>query len=143
MSALYGAGEVGKSRVLLQLSVAVIDEQDGPMLPTDPLATGEAARDVPEVREHGTVVMLTWEDEVDELKRRVRLLRNAGAIPEGVTTVTLGDRLRVVDMRAVGGPLWAPRPDGSRHVASEGDWTAAGRRLLALMDAQPPAARAG
>ena len=65
VSAIYGAGEAGKSRLLLQLALAVIRDTDGPVLPVDPLSTGPAAV-APFVRSHGAAVLLTWEDEVDE-----------------------------------------------------------------------------
>ena len=140
VSAVYGAGEVGKSRFLLQLAIAVIRDVDGPMLPTDPTSTGTATAAVaPMVQTHGRAVLLTWEDEVDEVRRRLRLATNAGAVPKDVTRSALEDRLQVIDMRAIGGPLWAPRADGTRHTSTEGEWTEAGRRLLALMERDRPA----
>ena len=138
LAALYGEGDGGKSRLLLQLALAVIRDEDGPMLPLDAQATGQADPKVPLAMEHGRTIILTWEDEVDEFRRRVALAGNAGAVPSGVTTARLEERLQIVDMRAVGGPLWAPCPDGSRHIATEGTWTEAGSRLLALMERDRP-----
>ena len=69
----------------------------------------------------------------------MHLATNAGVVPDDVTRAVLADRLRVVDMRALGGPLWAPRADGTRHTSTEGEWTPAGRRLLALMERDRPA----
>ena len=127
LSALYGPGEVGKSRLLLQLALAVIDPADGPLLPGH-------GPDIPVVRTHGAAVLVTWEDEADEVARRYHMARRAGAVPVGADPDV---HLRVVDMRQVGGPLWAPGAGG--HVSTEGSWTEAGRQLLALMERDRPA----
>ena len=134
VSALYGAGESGKSRFTLQLALGVVGESDAPVVPA---YSGDVV-DIPTVRSHGPVLLVTWEDEPDELRRRVAAVRATAAGPE-VNAAALQERLGVIDMRAVGGPLWAPRADGSRHTSTEGEWTEAGRRLLATMERDRPA----
>ena len=126
LCALYGAGGTGKSLLALQLANAVM--HGGPVLPIrgpnrKVLRDAHAAlRDVPST---GSVLWLTWEDEVAEILRRWRALHEAGAI-----TVPWPDpeRLHVVDMRAVGGPLWGPTAD--HHVATVATWTDAGKRFV-------------
>ena len=138
VSALYGPGESGKSRFTLQLALGVVGGADVPVVPMLPGSTSPAKVDIPRVRRHGRVLLVTWEDETDEIRRRAAALR---ATPGGpaVDPEVLADRLRVIDMRAVGGPLWAPRAAGSRHTSTEGEWTEAGRRLLATIDRDRPA----
>ena len=137
VATIYGDGAIGKSRMLLQLALAVICDEDGPMLPRDREVGPDV--EVPLVLEHGPVVIVTWEDEIDEFRRRMAFARNAGVVPAGVTAEVLHQRLQVINMRAIGGPLWAPRRNGSLHISTEGTWTEAGLRLLALMKQQRPA----
>ena len=142
VSALYGPGESGKSRFTLQLALGVVGSADVPvvpLLPGTPTPTPTPARvDIPRVRRHGPVLLVTWEDETDEIRRRAAAVRATPGGPS-VAPEVLRERLRVIDMRAVGGPLWAPRADGSRHTSTEGEWTAAGRRLLETIDRDRPA----
>ena len=138
VSALYGPGESGKSRMTLQLALGVVGETDVPVVPVRPETTAPGALDIPRVRRHGPVLMVTWEDETDEIRRRAAAVQATPGGSAGDPEV-LRERLRVIDMRAVGGPLWAPRADGSRHTSTEGEWTEAGRRLLETVDRDRPA----
>lgn len=132
LSSLHGHGEVGKTRLVLQIAVAVA-RGSGPMLPWDPEATGptdlKARGDVPCIGlgRPGRVLILSWEDEVEEFGRRLNLARAAGAVDPGEPDP---EAVRVVNMRRIGGPLWAPSAAGSGHVSTRGEWTPAGRRLL-------------
>ena len=143
LTSLYGRGAVGKSRLTLQLALAVASPDPVPLVPAAPDRAREAwTAALPRVREHGRVVFLTWEDEVHELVRRVHMLERAGAFPPRLGLAELKDLVSVCDMRAMGGgPLWGPaETGGSRHVATAGEWTPAGRRFLALLEApEPPA----
>ena len=130
LSAFYGEGAAGKSRLVLQIAAAVV-AGGGPVIARDPEAIPSdllELRDVPEVRASGGRVMLvTWEDEPDEIARRWSFAHNADAI----TGPHPGDRVRILNMRAIGGALWAPHARGSRHTSTAGEWTEAGRRVLA------------
>ena len=123
LSALYGAGEVGKSRLALQLAAAVACEHDEPIARVDQTAPPDEPP--PMVTEHGPVLMLSWEDEADEISRRWSMARNANALPPADR-----DRVHLLDMRRIGGSLWAPRREGTRHTSTEGTWTDTGRRLI-------------
>ena len=131
LAAVYGRGEVGKSRLMLQVAHAVAC--GGPVLPWDPDVSGgaDAVRgDVPEVTGGGRVLLVTWEDEAAEVRRRWRMAHAAGA----VTTDRMPAEIAILDMRRHGaGPLWAPHGKGSGHVSTRGEWTEAGRRILAML----------
>ena len=149
LSALYGDGEAGKSRLLLQLACAVIQDEDGYMLPWDADRAIErvtrnksgvvAVAEPPLVRRHGYAVLVTWEDEPEEMVRRIWMAGRAGALPEptGAFAAQLQNHLYVVNMREIGGPLWAPHA-GSRHTSTEGTWTRAGHAVLARMAEDGP-----
>lgn len=128
LAALYGAGAVGKSRLVLQLAAAVITGT-GPIIACDPAAIRDdevaAIGDVPTVQQQGRVLLVTWEDEPDEIARRWQLAGHALPNPENP-----GDALAVLNMRTLGGSLWAPHAGGSRHTSTAGEWTASGHRLL-------------
>ena len=138
VSALYGPGESGKSRLTLQLALGVVGSVDAPVVPMLPSTSAPGSLLIPRVRRHGSVLLVTWEDEVDEIKRRIAAIAATGGGPS-VSPQVLREKLRVLDMRAVGGPLWAPRAEGSRHTSTEGEWTEAGRRLLGTIGRDRPA----
>ena len=128
LAAVYGRGEVGKSRLMLQVAHAVTC--GGFVLPWDPdVSAPDTVRgDVPEVTGGGRVLLVTWEDEADEVRRRWRMAHAAGA----VTTDRMPAEIAILDMRRHGaGALWGPK--GFGHVSTRGDWTAAGRRVLAML----------
>ena len=132
LAAVYGRGEVGKSRLMIQVAHAVAC--GGPILPWDPEVSGaDAVRgDVPEVNGGGRVLLVTWEDEAEEVRRRWRMAHAAGA----VTSDRMPAKIAILDMRRHGaGALWAPNVKGSGHVATRGEWTPAGRRVLAMLPA--------
>ncbi len=129
LASIYGRGEAGKSRLLLHVAHAVAC--GGPVLPWDPDVKDDAVRgDVPEVADGGRVLLVTWEDEAAEVRRRWRMAHAAGA----VDTKQMPAEIAILDMRRHGaGPLWAPHGKGSGHVSTRGEWTEAGRRILAML----------
>ena len=126
---LTGSGGRGKSRLALQLAAALAS--DAPAWPV-PWATSGATGPLPSDRHPPTlprtgaavpVVVASWEDEADEVHRR--LIAQPVPVPE------LADRLHYVDA-AEWGPLWAPV--GTAHVQTVAELTAAGRRLRRLCE---------
>ena len=128
---LTGSGGRGKSRLALQLAAALA--ADGaewplPWLTADERRTRSGAVDHPLTlpptdRGGAPVVIASWEDEADEVHRRLRA--------QPVPVSALGDRLHYVDA-AEWGPLWAPV--GTAHVQTVAELTAAGRRLRRLCE---------
>lgn len=136
LASLYGAGGAGKSRLAMQVAAAVM--HGGPPLPArfDGAGRDHAAELEMEasgmagVRGGGQrVLWLSWEDELDEFRRRWAMAVAADAVPAAGPDPKL---LTYVDMRGVGGPLWAP--GGTGHIANRADWTMAGRRFLKTLE---------
>jgi len=134
LCSLYGVGGSGKSLLSLQLAAGLMD--GSPPLAVDP-GIGSANRDKlrgdwPVMRPGGNprrVLMLTWEDERDEVLRRWRMAHHAGAIKQAYPDP---DRLALVDMRKIGGPLWGPQE--GLHVSTAATWTPTGKRFLASLE---------
>ena len=143
LALLTGAGESGKSRLLVQIAAGVAYDGDKPMLPMVSGAAADATQAVaqhrgapdeaPHVRRHGRAIIVTWEDETNEFQRRIHQAAAASAVPPLETWI---ERFHVVNMRAIGGPIWGPRPGSYGAV---GAWTEAGHRLLALLERDRPA----
>ena len=110
---LTGEGAVGKSRLAIQLCAAVATG-DPTWLPGGP----ELAPDDPAV-----AVLVTWEDEKDEIARRLRAARGGDAAPAAV-----GNRFVRVGL-AGAGPLWEPDRTGSGHIATVAGLSETGRWL--------------
>ena len=133
LAALYGAGGAGKSRLALQLAAAVM--HGGPPLrpakavtnPMTFMAERPVLQDLP-MNQQGRVIWLTWEDEAAEVLRRWRMAHHAGAIAAPFPTP---DKLTLVDMRKIGGPLWGP--ERGRYVSTAATWTDAGKEFLATL----------
>ncbi|MCY4005776.1 MAG: AAA family ATPase [Rhodobacteraceae bacterium] len=132
LTSLYGAGGAGKSRLALQLAASLM--HGGSPLAITP---GTSDADLADLRSSGMgkmqegglrVLWLSWEDETAEFLRRWRMAWQAGAV-----TVEYPDpaRLSLVDMREIGGPLWAP--EGNGHISNRATWTAAGMRFLSSL----------
>ena len=146
LSAVYGEGEAGKSRLLLQLAAAVIVPADDdrrkrvPFLEADPDALAKhgdgthAAARTPIVREAGRVLIVSWEDECEEYHRRTRFARNAKAWPLECGDEEMAANFELADMQELGGAIWAPYQAGSQHTNTKGEWTDAGRALLRRLD---------
>ena len=128
---LTGSGGRGKSRLALQLAAALAAagaEWPLPWLTADERRTRSGAVDHPLTlpptdRGGAPVVVASWEDEADEVHRRL--------IDQPVPVSALADRLHYVDA-AEWGPLWAPV--GTAHVQTVAELTAAGRRLRRLCE---------
>ena len=122
---LSGQGGRGKSRLALMLADGIAAGEDG-WLPGGPKLVPSAA---------GTVVIATWEDEPDELFRRLcdnpavnELQRREGIKLGEVLDQRLADRLHVLDFAGIGA-LWEPAQGGSRHTSTLGALSAAGEFL--------------
>ena len=102
---LSGQGGAGKSRLALQLALALVEGRK------DWLPGG------PDLVDSGPAVVATWEDEPDEIARRLP------GNPDRL--VALEDKLHVLDF-AGKGAFWQPPADGSRHTSTLGELTLAG-----------------
>lgn len=135
-----GKGGGGKSRLALQLAAALAANASMWIKPwrttSRATAPGVPLRADDEPGEPVNVVLATWEDEADELARRLWNLGAAGPWegpvgPDGSNPAPSAGhcaRLHVADM-AGAGPLWAPATGGSRHTSTMGTLTGKGRWL--------------
>ena len=105
---LSGQGGAGKSRLALQLALALVERRKN-WLP-----------DGPDLVDSGPAVIATWEDEPNEVARRLR-----GMVETQDRLEDLKDRLHVLDF-AGKGAFWQPPADGSRHTSTLGELTLAG-----------------
>ena len=128
LAVLTGPGGGGKSILALQLAVAVSGTADPERfwLPTwlPPATKGGPFRMIDaDLPREQVAVYASYEDEAAEQQRRWQRLRAP------LETDSIGDRLRYVNLRRSGEPLWAPPADenGYAHPAAP---TATGRRLL-------------
>ena len=133
---LTGKGGRGKSRLALQVAAALAadgDEwplpwraQDARAVPVRGAGVVDHPPTLPQTAARGVpVVVASWEDERDEVHRRL--------LAGHVAVDRLGDRLHYVDV-ATWGPLWAPAAGGSGHVQTLAELTGAGRRLRRLCE---------
>ena len=120
---LTGPGGVGKSRLVLQLAAGVAsgggqaDEWiEAPDM--DTLRLGQASS-----TDGDCVVYASWEDEPEEIYRRLAQVSGDGA---PWVTPTLLQNLHLVDMAGLG-PIWAPGT--GRHISTIAAITNAGQRL--------------
>ena len=129
---LSGRGGRGKSRLALQLAARLAAGQGGVFIP--PATTGDTAAVVkmlhPLNGDLGLVVYASWEDEREEVGRRLAAMADDGL----VDVKSLRGRLRFIDLRGVG-PLWAPAAGGSGHVQTRAALTSAGGRVRATCEA--------
>ena len=119
---LTGPGGVGKSRLVLQLAAGIVSggEEDAWIgAPRDVLSLGAGVE-----TEGSPVVYASWEDEPEEVWRRLSAISSQTAAP-WVTPERLA-QLHVADM-AGHGPIWAP--NGSRHISAMATITEAGQEL--------------
>lgn len=134
LASLYGHGGTGKSRLAMQIAAALM-HGGYPIRPSGDLAdVADRPGIMREIRDGGgkRVLWLSWEDETSEFVRRWKLAHAAEAIR--AEHPAEGGLFRYVDMRKIGGALWEPRPDGSRHTSTQGDWTRVGRDFLATLE---------
>ena len=105
---LSGQGGAGKSRLALQLAAAMAEKR------AEWLPHGLS------LAQFGPAVIATWEDEPDEITRRLR-----GMVETQDRLEALKDRLHVLDF-AGKGAFWQPVEGGSRHTSTMGELTLAG-----------------
>ena len=105
---LSGQGGAGKSRLALQLAAAMAEKR------AEWLPHGLS------LAQFGPAVIATWEDEPDEITRRLR-----GMVEPQDRLEALKDRLHVLDF-AGKGAFWQPVEGGSRHTSTLGELTLAG-----------------
>ena len=117
---ITGTGGNGKSYVMLALARAMANPERWDILP--PGEDPPIWIDWP-IQEGGPVIWLTWEDEPEEIDRR--LGRDGRA--------DVGEALHVVDL-AEHGPLWAPKPSGSGHTSTVAGLTPTGRAVRSLAE---------
>ena len=121
---LTGQGGVGKSRLVMQLAAGTAsggdtDEDAWIAAPKDTLSLGSAVEPA-----GSPVVYASWEDEPDEIWRRLSEISGEAApwvTPERTR------QLHVADM-AGHGPIWAPE-GGSRHISTMATLTGVGYEL--------------
>ena len=96
---LTGTGKVGKSRLALQLAAALASDTDQWLPSGARLASSDPA----------VAVIASWEDEADELQRRLHEIGRMQFPP--MSPASVEDRLRFV--HPVGGSLWAEGEAGA------------------------------
>ena len=117
---LSGRGGRGKSRLALQLSARLAGKLQGPVL------RGSAPA-LHIDRAHGPVVYVSWEDERDEIGRRLKSM----AIDGLVDIKCQENRLLFLDLRREG-PLWAP--GAGQHMQTLAALTDVGGRVRATAE---------
>lgn len=123
-----GAGETGKSRIMLQLAVAVAtntpwipgkgDVESNDIAPPPGLAEGIGVA----LADPAAVVYASWEDELDESERRHR---NSLAWANTASQPDVKQNLHLVEVIGEGA-LWEPGgddPGASRHTSVKGGQT--------------------
>ena len=122
LSVLTGAGGAGKSRIALQLAVAVATGANHFIWPANgPVRiTGTKA---PELLATGPVVFAAWETR--KLAWQNRLAAVCGHLADEIAK--LSDRLHYINMRPEGG-LWGA--ERGAHTSTAGNWLAGGGTLL-------------
>lgn len=134
ISVLSGAGGAGKSRIALQLAVAVADGSET-WLDSGSGAARLTGLQAPAVQLQGPVVFAAWET------RRVAFANRLAAIcgqdsERAQRMERLKGRLHYVNMRPAGG-LWGAAP--REHTSTAGGWLAGGdalRRYVTRVDAR-------
>ena len=130
---ISGRGGRGKSRLVLQLAARMASEtpKDGHVLLDGAYVEGLKETESRQGNRHpftldrahcGPVVFASWEDERDEVGRRLAAM----AEDKLVDVAGLKDRFLYLDLRGKG-PLWSPAED--RHVQTLARLTMAGHRV--------------
>lgn len=112
---LTGTGGNGKSRLAIQLAGAIAAGDTTWLSGGPELATAAPA----------TAILATWEDDKDEVARRLRAARGGDEAPGDV-----GNRFVRVGM-AGRGPIWEPNRGGSGHISTIASITPSGAWLRA------------
>ena len=129
-----GPGGIGKSRLALQLAAGIASGGgEGDIWIETPMQSLDYLRLGGQVPKDGVaVVFATWEDEIEEVWRRLSQL--SGDAAPWVTPTRL-ENLKVVNM-AEHGPIWAPETIGSKHMTTMAQITATGRALQLVCEEQ-------
>ena len=120
-----GKGGIGKSRIALQIALAVC-KKDQSIFCRKQKNQNQKILNLIEVTTHGNVVYASWEDELDEIVRRLRSLSKT-LHSENESLAKLKHDLIPYDLSAAG-PLWAPI-SGSGHIATMASLTETGKQL--------------
>ena len=127
---LTGAGETGKSVLLLQIAAGLACDREqlkacGGWLP------GTSGRDVPALtKDPAAVVLANWEDSAAEALRRRERMHKYGGLT-WAEDPSIDNRLYCLPMRGFG-PVWAP--GGTGHISTVGRLTQQGYALRRYCD---------
>ena len=120
-----GQGGAGKSRLSLQLAASMAAGRSLWLGPGGPTLEDDTPT---------PAVIVTYEDDAQELGRRLQAMvwEDQGGRPCSAAQL-VEDRLLALGQV---GPLWEPDPKGSRHIATVGVLSAAGRWVRAYAERQ-------
>ncbi len=125
LSVLTGAGGAGKSRIALQLAVAMATGADR-FIPTENGAAMLSGLKAPELLAAGPVVFAAWETRLLAWQNRLADVCGQGA-DRAQRIRQLTGLLHYVNMRPVGG-LWGAAQGA--HTSTTGSWLEGGNALL-------------
>lgn len=125
LSVLTGAGGAGKSRIALQLAVAVATGAER-FIQTGSGAAMLNGRSAPQLRAAGPVVFAAWETRLLAWQNRLAAVCGQGA-DRAERIRRLAGQLHYVNMRPEGG-LWGAAHGA--HTSTTGSWLAGGNALL-------------
>lgn len=125
LSVLTGAGGAGKSRIALQLAVAVATGAER-FIQTESGAAMLNGRSAPRLRAAGPVVFAAWETRLLAWQNRLAAVCGQGA-DRAERIRHLDGQLHYVNMRPEGG-LWGAAQGA--HTSTTGSWLAGGNALL-------------
>lgn len=130
LSVLTGAGGAGKSRIALQLAVAVATGASGFLAPSATRRPVDCRAPVVQIGGPAPVVFAAWETRALAFSNRLAAICGPG--PDRAAELDrLTGRLHYVNMRPSGG-LWGAAP--GRHTSTTGDWLRAGVALRAYAE---------
>ena len=126
---LSGRGGRGKSRLVLQIAARIANSPPlaGHVLRGHEVEEGRRHPLALDVQHCGPVLVGSWEDEREEVGRRLAAMAEDGL----VDIAGLKDQLRFLDLRGEGA-VWGPGID--KHVSSVAGLTAIGRRVRATAE---------
>lgn len=125
LSVLTGAGGAGKSRIALQLAVAVATGAER-FIQTESGAAMLNGRKAPQLLAAGPVVFAAWETRLLAWQNRLAAVCGQGA-DRAERIRRLAGQLHYVNMRPEGG-LWGAAQGA--HTSTTGSWLAGGNALL-------------
>ena len=131
LSLLTGPGGAGKSFMALAMAAAAGAAFASKAVDNDILPKPDRVGTPSPRIAAGRVVYLSWEDEIEEARRRMDDIEKSHGLDPG----TLGQGVKYLYAAHLG-PLWAPAKDGSKHMSTLATLTDAGRRVRAYCKAQ-------